>query len=1617
MATTLQPIGKAFIVYGTVKAVSAAGVERILLPNSPIYANERIVTGPDGSISVVFAENNARLDLGRMSDVLVDEDVYAGGGHAGGSDAVAQVEDIQSALQDENFDPTTDLPAPAAGAGVAGAGGAGRGGGRQIVVFEADQMEVLPDSGAETTGVALDFLDPPPGGIPEETPPGDIPSLILAPASVAVQEDALGNPFGDPDSDTTIGNPADVVNPTDIQTIDLTSLVTADFGNDGPGTVSYSIVDPNGAAAAGLTSGGQQIYYFLNTATGEIEGRAGDSAATATRVVFTLSVNSNGQAIFNQNGQLDHLGGNEATLPITDLGQYIQVTATDASGDTATSTFDGLITVNVADDEPNVSPNDIAAPAPMVDESQLNIGATGGFSGLFTGVYGADGGSTVFTLGIDPNEHYSGINDTATGQNVLLSLNGAVVEGRTAISGDLVFTISVDESGVVTLNQMRAVEHADPNDPDDLVTLTSANLITLTATITDNDGDSASATVEIGKSLGFRDDGPVVTTTSDALTVDEDGLTGANADAGRTGEVTGTGLATATGTLADNFSFGADGAGASAIASVNGVVADATGHIVLSNTLYTLDVTAATGAYIFTLNDNLLHADDPADAENLQALLAEGIGLSVVAQDADGDQVTGSITLNVDVLDDIPVLAAVAATTGTVYEDGLNNAASVGNVEAGHVAVSAYLDFSGQVLAGADAPLQYSLDGEAGSALGLTSHGTALIYSVSTDGLTLTASAGAQTVFTFSLADATSGQGTFTLYDQLDHSSASGDTGMRVIDLGSLVRAQDADNDGVGLAGRITVSVENDVPKLVFPKDGIVGYVYEDGLSTALGDASNGIGGGATTVTLNLAQAVLPGADEPVTYSLKPVPADFATGLTSNHLDVHYSVSGNTLTASTTAGVIFTFSVDATTGVAEFDLNDQLDHSSPFGDTDDNTVLLINNLGRFVQVTDADQDVVDYGRGISIVVQNDVPAATNGQDSILTNETGNLATASLYIQSGADEPAAIMLGLAEGAPVLATGVRVVNGVEQTSWQMTNDEALLYWHHNTDGSWSAVEFNTDGSVKLTSFTVTPDLPNGTYTVVINDGLDGRNATQVIDFSGSLSGGNTTEAVFGTNDATQETISIQGNTPTVLYSNGLFVWAQSAKEDGDSTAFDLDNNNAITTVNYSAQGVGVGGGSKIDGTGGDDATRTSEVLSLKFFSSILVEEGAGQNGIQVDTSDARSVALELTAATLAVDHLGPDETLYYTLWHEGQQVGTTTYSAHGVPGTSDGSSADDFITIQSGSPFDEIRFEANGSMRIASVVVESSISGYDQTVTIPYEVVDVDGDSAQAHFAVTFDGDGHIDASGHDGGVVIAGGSGDETIIGSHFADTIHGGAGNDSIEGGGGADTLVGGDGIDTLSYLHDTSGVTVNLATSTATGGEAAGDVISGFEHVIGGSGNDTLLGDGGDNYLEGGGGNDTLAGGDGNDILVGGIGDDILFGGAGDDELDGGSGNDTLVGGDGNDILVGGENNDTLFGGAGNDSLFGDAGADRLDGGADTEGDALSGGAGADTLYAGKEDGGDTDNDTLTGGADADTFVNVSDDGHGGNQGDVATDFGGGDVDSTSLDYLVPPVDPLTHS
>jgi len=243
--------------------------------------------------------------------------------------------------------------------------------------------------------------------------------------------------------------------------------------------------------------------------------------------------------------------------------------------------------------------------------------------------------------------------------------------------------------------------------------------------------------------------------------------------------------------------------------------------------------------------------------------------------------------------------------------------------------------------------------------------------------------------------------------------------------------------------------------------------------------------------------------------------------------------------------------------------------------------------------------------------------------------------------------------------------------------------------------------------------------------------------------------------------------------------------------------------------------------------------------------------------------------------------------------------------------------------------------------------------------------------------------------------------DDTLIGNESANTlrgfdgddeIYGKAGNDFLFGEIGADLLDGGEGADLVGYIRSPEGVTINLETNTALGGDAEGDTIRSIESVDGSRLSDVLIGNEGVNSLRGFDGDDEIYGKAGNDFLFGERGGDLLDGGEGTDFIDyirsregvtinletntasGGDAegdtirsienvtgsrlDDVLIGNEGANTLRGFDGNDELFGKEGDDSLIGDAGADILDGGDGN--DRLTGGQDSDVFIIGRGQGSD---------------------------------------------------------
>lgn len=139
-----------------------------------------------------------------------------------------------------------------------------------------------------------------------------------------------------------------------------------------------------------------------------------------------------------------------------------------------------------------------------VDETAYGVDATASYSDAFTHAFGADTAavtnSLVYSLSTTVDND-SGLVDTVTGENIYLfqDVNGDIIglvgaAGVADPAGAEAFRVSVDATNAdVTLNQSRAIVHADTADHNDasaaitVYSIIYTSAITLTATATDKD--------------------------------------------------------------------------------------------------------------------------------------------------------------------------------------------------------------------------------------------------------------------------------------------------------------------------------------------------------------------------------------------------------------------------------------------------------------------------------------------------------------------------------------------------------------------------------------------------------------------------------------------------------------------------------------------------------------------------------------------------------------------------------------------------------------------------------------------------------------------------------------------------------------------------------------------------------------------------------------------------------------------------------------------------------------------------------------------------------------------------------------------------------------------------
>ena len=521
---------------------------------------------------------------------------------------------------------------------------------------------------------------------------------------------------------------------------------------------------------------------------------------------------------------------------------------------------------------------------------------------------------------------------------------------------------------------------------------------------------------------------------------------------------------------------------------------------------------------------------------------------------------------------------------------------------------------------------------------------------------------------------------------------------------------------------------------------------------------------------------------------------------------------------------------------------------------------------------------------------------------------------------------------------------------------------------------------------------------------NDTITGTSGADTIDGGAGndiLDGGAGDDSLQG--NAGNDTLIGGSGTDTAVYAGAYadYTFARSGSgitvTDGNASGLDegVDTLTGIETLQFSDQSVavssltlpfyGTSGNDTLVGGAGDDVlngsagadvlnggagTDTAVFTASSAGVSVNLAMGIGSGG---DADRDRFISIENLTGSAYRDALAGNNAANTLVGGGGSDV----LEGFGGDDTLQGDAGDDKLIGGSGTDtavyagaYADFTFARSGS---GITVTDGNTSGLDEGTDTLYGIETLqfsDQSVAVSSLPLPAVGTNGSDTyTGSSGADSYDGGAGDDTISGLAGNDTLLGGAGNDVLIGGAGGDTLNGGAGVDTASYAGSSSGVTVNLASGSPSGGDAQGDSLSGIENLTGSDHADTLTGDSGANELSGGAGDDTLTGGAGADVLDGGAGvDTALFtssssgvsvnlamgiGSGGDADRDRYAGIENLTGSGYRDALAGNNAANTLVGGGGSDVLEGFGGDDTLQG--DAGDDKLIGGAGTDTaVYAG---------------------------------------------------------------
>ncbi|GIT90463.1 hypothetical protein JANAI62_00550 [Jannaschia pagri] len=618
-------------------------------------------------------------------------------------------------------------------------------------------------------------------------------------------------------------------------------------------------------------------------------------------------------------------------------------------------------------------------------------------------------------------------------------------------------------------------------------------------------------------------------------------------------------------------------------------------------------------------------------------------------------------------------------------------------------------------------------------------------------------------------------------------------------------------------------------------------------------------------------------------------------------------------------------------------------------------------------------------QGVGIIATEPVANATPG---VTIKGTTNTLTVLGFINNGTDSSvsfedangAFVTIGssgsVTSGAVAAAalSGTFVGNGIRMTNAGLISNglgNGVLLTAVN--GSTSVVDiFNTTTGILQGAFTGLELNPRFSRANVVNDGLitggvtgvnltytEFATSTQTVNNSGDIVGGQTglfiTASFITPLKVTNTGVISGGQSGAAITSRGTIEFVNSGTLSGSANSLTLEGARGNATILNSGNLVGdvqLGSGADVFDTRGGTVTGT-------------VNLGDGADTVLLDD-----------ASVTLVGGGGVDLVRSWVGYH----MRTSDLEQLVLEGTEDlkgaGNSGNNVIT---GNVGDNALFGFAGNDTLLGQEGNDKLFG-------SAGVDNVSGGDGDDWIHGGADRDVLQGGSGND---LIQGGTGDDVLDGGEGRNTLEGGVGDDIIIAGVDAETIHGGQGEDLISFAGSLSRVVVNIGVNFTSGGAAEGDVISGFEQLVGSNFDDVLVGSSGNNVISGQRGADRLRGEAGEDSLTGGAGADTLDGGTGADLVSyqfsqarvivnletgftsgGDAAGDVLIsieraeGSNLNDRIVGSTDGNRLFGLDGEDYLDGAAGSDIIEGGRGN--DDLLGGAGADRFVFGLFSGND---------------------------------------------------------